>query len=460
MQIVVLNGSPKGRKSVTMQYIRALEIWHPEHSFIRLDVARSVHRLERDPQAFEAVLAQVREADLVLWAFPLYYMLVCSQYKRFIELIFERGAQDAFRGRYAAALSTSIHFYDHLAHAYVRAVCDDLGMRFIGEFSAAMQDLLSADGKGKLRAFAADVLQAVAEQRPTTRRHAPLAAPSPAYAPGPRAADPAATHKRVMIVTDAEDGSSPIALMSARLAEGFAPAAEVVRLADVGIKGPCLGCLKCALDNVCHYEGKDGYIDFVRERMAQADILVFACTIRDRHISSTWRRWFDRSFFTTHTPLLRHKQFAVLIDGPLGQMPEVAQFFQTWTQMQESHLVDCVATDMGDAAVLDGLLDGLAHRLAGHSETGFIPPRTFLGVGAMKVLRDEIWGNLRWVFQADHRAYRRLGYYDFPHHDLGVRALNAALWLATKIPAVRRQVREKMVDGMLSNYQRALKREQ
>jgi multimeric flavodoxin WrbA len=52
----------------------------------------------------------------VLWAFPLYYLLVASQYKRFIELIFENNSTAAFKGKYAAVLTTSINFYDHTAH--------------------------------------------------------------------------------------------------------------------------------------------------------------------------------------------------------------------------------------------------------------------------------------------------------------------------------------------------------
>ncbi|MFP4484205.1 MAG: hypothetical protein ACLFO1_05065 [Spirochaetaceae bacterium] len=45
-----------------------------------------------------------------------------SAYKRYIELLFERGGHEHLAGRYAASLSTSIHFYDHTAHTCIRAV--------------------------------------------------------------------------------------------------------------------------------------------------------------------------------------------------------------------------------------------------------------------------------------------------------------------------------------------------
>ena len=33
------------------------------------------------------------------------------------------------------------------------------------------------------------------------------------------------------------------------------------------------------------------------------------------------------------------------------------------------------------------------------------------------MFRDEVWGRLRTVFQADHRAYKELGWYDCPMWD-------------------------------------------
>ena len=130
MKIVILNGSPKGDISVTMQMWRTSGRNSRRITYEILNVAQDIRKIEKDTTAWNNVLDSIRSADLVLWAFPLYYLLVCSQYKRFIELIFEREAQDAFAGTRAAALSTSIHFFDQTAHAYIHAVSDDLGMKY------------------------------------------------------------------------------------------------------------------------------------------------------------------------------------------------------------------------------------------------------------------------------------------------------------------------------------------
>ncbi|MCK4410600.1 MAG: NAD(P)H-dependent oxidoreductase, partial [Candidatus Eisenbacteria sp.] len=119
MKIAVLNGSPKGATSVTMQYVRYLQKEFPQHELNVLDISSRIGKIEKDERAFQDITAEVQSSDGVLWAFPLYYLLVPSGYKRFIELISERGAADAFRDKHAAVLTTSVHFFDHTAHNYM-----------------------------------------------------------------------------------------------------------------------------------------------------------------------------------------------------------------------------------------------------------------------------------------------------------------------------------------------------
>ncbi|RKX87137.1 MAG: NAD(P)H dehydrogenase, partial [Spirochaetes bacterium] len=83
MKITVLGGSPKGTKSVTMQYIRFLELQYPEVEFEVLQPAFRIRRLELNSELFDKMVETVRLSDAVLWAFPLYVHSVCSQYLRF-----------------------------------------------------------------------------------------------------------------------------------------------------------------------------------------------------------------------------------------------------------------------------------------------------------------------------------------------------------------------------------------
>jgi multimeric flavodoxin WrbA len=466
MKIAVLNGSPKGETSVTMQYVRYIQKVFPQHDLQIINISQRISKIERDEGAFQDIIDRVRASDGVLWAFPLYVLMVHGNYKRFIELVWERGATDAFEGKHAAALSTSIHFFDHTAHNYVHAICDDLEMRFTGSFSAEMQDLLKEEGRARLTTFAEDFFRGIEEDIPTPRQYAPAVARAFDYAPGPVERQIDAGGKRVVVVTDAEPHQTNLIRMTGRFEAALSGDVEVINLHDVDIKGGCLGCLQCGYDNRCAYLGKDGYIDFYNTKLKAADVIVFAGAIRDRYLSSTWKTFFDRSFFNTHAPALIGKQFGFIISGPLSQIPNLREILEAWVQMQRSNVAGFVTDEggadaasgssAGDSAEIDGLLHHLAERLIWFSDRGYVQPQTFLGVGGLKIFRDDMWGRLRIPFLADHRAYKRLGVYDFPQKDLKVRALNALVAPLMRIPRVREEYTKRIKEGMIQPYQRVL----
>jgi NAD(P)H-dependent FMN reductase len=100
MKIVVFNGSPKGMTSVTMQYVRFLQKRFPQHEFTIFSVCHDIKNLESDQTAWREVMGAVEAADIVLWATPVYVFLIPGACKRFIELVIERGAQAAFKGKH------------------------------------------------------------------------------------------------------------------------------------------------------------------------------------------------------------------------------------------------------------------------------------------------------------------------------------------------------------------------
>jgi len=132
MKIAVLNGSPKGNISATMQYILYIQKKFPQHEYKFLNVAQQIKILEKNEERFNTVIEEIRTSDGVIWGFPLYVLLVSSQYKRFIELIYEKKVENVFKDKYSALLCTSIHFYDHTAINYVNGIWEDLEMKFVG----------------------------------------------------------------------------------------------------------------------------------------------------------------------------------------------------------------------------------------------------------------------------------------------------------------------------------------
>jgi multimeric flavodoxin WrbA len=449
MKIVVLNGSPKGDVSVTMQYVAYIRKKFPEHSYEILNIAHEIKKIEKDDTVWNKMLDTIRSADMVLWAFPVYVMLVCSQYKRFIELVFERKAEDAFAGKYAAALSTSIHFFDQTAHAYIHAISDDLGMKYLGFYSAEMRDLLKDEERRRLEKFASLVFSAVQEKIPVQRENAPLVRSSFAYVPGMEQKTVQAGTQKVVIVTD-DDGSSPnLTAMTGRLRTGFSGPVDLINLHGLDIRGGCLGCCQCGYDNTCVYT--DGYIDFYKNWLVPADIILLAGSVHDRYLSSAWKQFFDRSFFKGHTPGLAGKQIGFVIAGPVSQIPCLKEALAAWADNGgcHAHLVTDEVQGSGD---LDALLDTLAGRLVEGAETGYIPPHTFYAVGGHKIFRDNICAGMRFVFQADYRYYDEHGMFDFPRVDLKTRCMNAVLIPLTRIPGFRKKVFADMKRHMIEPF--------
>ena len=148
MNILVLNGSPKGNNSITLQTVLYLQKKYSSHSCEVLNVGLRIKALEKD---FAPAAAAVEKADLLLFAYPVYTFVAPCQLHRFIELL--KGSGINLQGKFATQISTSKHFYDITAHRYIQDNCQDMGLKYIRGLSADMEDLLCQQGRKEAREF-------------------------------------------------------------------------------------------------------------------------------------------------------------------------------------------------------------------------------------------------------------------------------------------------------------------
>lgn len=453
MKICVLNGSPKGQESVTMQYVRFLSLAFPAHTFVVEDVAHRIGALEKNEAELTRVIASVSSSDAVLFATPVYFMLVPAQFKRFIELVFSHNAAGDFSGKVAASITTSIHFYDHTANGYLHAVAEDLGMKFAGSFMAKMDDLFSEGSQQDLLLFGQEFFE-MARTRPELQRtFPPIKNPAATYQPAgiPMPLDTGG--KDVVILSDAAAGSN-LERMVTRLASCFGRSASVVPVDEAKAAGGCLGCCRCAFDNTCVY--KDGFCEFWKQAVLAADIVVFAVTIKDRAFSSAFKQILDRSFFLGHVPALQGKQVAYLVSGPLSQCPAQREAMTAYVSLQGANLAGVITDEEEIAFATDGRIDALAVRCIRLSGTGYIAPGGFPEVGGRKIFRDEIWGGMRPFFRADHAYFRAHGMYDFPQNNTGQRIRTALFSLFLAVPQVQKEAQLHMNKHMIEPYAKVL----
>jgi len=329
----------------------------------------------------------------------------------------------------------------------------------LGSFSAAMYDLLSRKGRKRLTLFASEFFDGIQNRVPTSKKFSPVLYRTFDFVPSPAGHKISTQGKKVLILTDLKDPQTNLGKMIERFKNSFMDDVKVINLHQVDIKGGCLGCIQCGYDYQCSYGNQDEYVQFYKDQVNTADILVLTGTIQDRYLSSRWKMFFDRSFFNTHTPSLVGKQVGFILSGPLRQIPNLRQILEAYTEWQQANLVDIVTDEEEDSQVLDARLQHLAERAIHLAEKNYIKPKTFLGVGGMKILRDDVWGKLRFPFQADHQFYKKHNLYDFPHRKYKSRVTNSILILLTKIPSMRKKIyRKRIREEMVKPFQKVVQR--
>ena len=454
MKFVVLNGSPKGDISVTMGYIRLIEANFKQNEFKYINVAQLISKIEKDSQLFDSIIEEIKNCDGVIWAFPLYVFTAHSNYQRFIDLVFERGVQPAFAGKYTFALTTSIHFYDHTATNYINAVCDDLDMVFVDYFSPKMYDVENQMTRQNLINFMQHFIDCIKDKVTFSKNYSQVKYIPVDYTPLQTKCKIDSKNKNIVILAEHLENKN-VKDMVYKFKDCFTQNVELLTIADFGIRGGCLGCMKCGYNYSCVYEGKDDYTKVYNEKLKTADIIIFAGTIKNRYLSSDFKRFLDRAFFNTHTPSLSGKQIGFILSGALSQNANLRQIFDAFVQWQQSNLVAFITDEVQTIELLDSQLEALAQNAVKLSNINYIKPANFLGVAGAKIFRDDIYGDIRFPFVADYKAYKASGTFDFPHKKYISRIRNSIFALMVKIPSFRKEIyNNQIIPSMVQPFQK------
>jgi len=453
MKICVINGSPHGERGMSARYTRYLAKKLPQHSFEVLEVAKKIHALQRDGRRMDAVVAAMVEADAVIWCFPVYFMLVSAQLKRFIEMLLEHDGARGLRGKPCTAVSTSAHFFDHTAHDYLAGVSSDLGMAYVQGFSAEMKDLLSAQGRRDLQGFARDFFARVEAGLPPYPVVAPVRWEPPAFheAPLPEAA-PGTGQQKVLLITDEGPGDHNLRQMTRLFERVVRLPVERLDLEQLRMDGGCLGCMHCADGDPCRY--RDQYAEVFDRLVRPADVVIYAGAVRDRYLSSRLKTFQDRYFRNGHRPVGKRQALGFIISGPLGQLHPLNEILEANVQVSHNHRLGTVTDEDTDAAVTTARLQELARAAERWAADPWFAPPNFLGVGGIKIFRDLVYEN-RGILSADHYFYRENGLYDFPQHQWGKRLFMDAVLLSKRIPFVRDRAMKLLYAGLKRSFSQA-----
>ena len=442
MKFLVLNGSPKGNYSITLQTVNYLAALHPEHSFKVLNVGQKIKALEKN---FSSARDAITEADVLLFSYPVYTFIAPSQLHRFIELL--KAENMDLSGKFASQITTSKHFYDITAHNYVRDNCFDLGLKYIQGLSADMDDLLSKKGQKEAEDFFRYLCWSVenglhesvpAELPPVEK--IPVTVPT---------VDSAEKTGDVVIIADLLPDDTQLADMIARFRARLPRKTRIVSIREYPFTAGCLGCFKCAVSGKCVH--KDKFDEFLRNNIQTADSIVYAFTVRDHSMGSRFKMYDDRNFCNGHRTVTIGMPVGYLVSGTLSREENLRTIMEARAQVGTNFLAG-IATDETDP---DGQIDALAQKLSYALENKYVPPQNFYGIGGMKIFRDLIW-LMQGFMKADHKFYKSHGQYDFPQKKWPQMVAMYGIGFLISNPKLVSKMGNAMNEGMIAPYKKLL----
>ena len=466
MKILVLNGSPKGQYSVTLQTINYLQKLCPKHEFEILHVGQRIKALEKD---FTPAVEAVKGAKLIIFSYPVYTFIAPYQLHRFIELLKESGV--SLKGKFVTQLTTSKHFYDVTAHRYIQDNCQDMEMKFIRGLSADMDDLLTKKGQKEAKEFLKyvfwsmrnDVYEALPVNNIRKVQLKPVMVPDleellqteiseagmsdngdwpDAIAAKDKPGD-------VVIVTDCEKDNVQLQNMIDRFRRVFPRKTRVVNIREYPFIGGCLGCFNCAVSGKCIYIDK--FDEFLRNEIQTAESIVYAFTIKDHSMGAAFKLYDDRQFCNGHRTVTMGMPFGYLVSGNYSEEMNLQMILEARAQVGGNFLAG-VATDEVNP---DESIDKMAASLNYALEHKYVPPQNFYGVGGMKIFRDLIW-IMQGMMKADHKFYKSHDQYDFPQKEWATMLKMYLVGGLISNPKVKAKMGNAMNEGMLMPYKKLL----
>lgn len=438
MKILVLNGSPKAKTSITLQNALYLEKKLPGHSFSYIHIGCS-EKANRDK--IEKTADEINRSDLVIFSFPVYTFLAPSQLNYFIRILKENNL--SFDGKCASIITTSKHFYDVTAHKWLEENLLDLGFSFIEGISLDMEDLLRKEGQDELTSWFERTLWAKENNVVTLseEKGAVPALPAVSAAVDVEKKD----DYTVSIVVDYTYGRERLEKLVSAFVSSFPYKTRIVDLSAFNFTGGCLGCLKCALEGKCVY--RDGFENLLENEVLSSDAVIYAFTIIDHSMGPRFKNYDDRRFYNGHRTVSVFKPVGYIINGDIKREENLRTVLEARSDVGRNYLSGMAY----DTPSMDKLTRSLSYAL----EKKYHKPRTFYCVGGMKIFRDLIWV-MRGIMKDDHKFYIKNGLYDFPQKERGkmiALCFAGSLMRNKKILAKGGAMMDK---GMLGPYQKVI----
>jgi len=454
MKITVLNGSPKGENSVTLQYIEYLKKRNSDDTFVIFHVGQKIRQYKR-PEVMDECMNAIVQTDLILFTYPVYTALAPYQLTKFIELVKKHPDAVKLTGKFVSQLTTSLHFYDYTAHRYIAENSQDLKMKVLEGHSAEMDDMLAAKGQKQLSDFYSRIKFAIKNNISAyTFGNRPLK--SDFIFKGdtvPTNTRDSTKDANTVIITDCEPDNFSLKNMIDEFIRIYPRPVRVINIGEFHFAGGCMGCFQCATTGDCVY--KDGFQDMLRNEIQNKHAMIFAFSIKDHSMGPVFKIYDDRQFCNGHRTLVRGVYSAYIVHGALKEERNLIDVIESRAELSESYIAGIACDESCSEEATAESIKNLSLSIDFALSEKWEKSQNFFGVGGMKIFRDLIYV-MRGLMRLDHKFYKKHGIYDFPHRQKRVIIKMYFLGLLMSIPAVRKKAEKKMTAALLKPYKKVI----
>lgn len=458
MKVCVLNGSPKGNFSVTLYTALYIEKKFPNSTFEILNVGQKIKYYEKN---FDEVERSIKNADIILFSYPVYTFLAPSQLQRFISLLKIKSIENNidFSDKFATQITTSKHFYDMTAHEYIKENCFDLGLKFISGLSADMDDLPTQKGQDEVIKFWNYVSHCVKNNIYEIPKFFNLDIPDyiqkfdNSEISGNLNQDniEKSNKYKTIILTDTINStnnlnSNNILNMIEDFKAIYPYDTKIINIAEYPFSGGCLGCLKCSSNGKCIY--KDGFDEFLRNEIQSADAIIYAFEIKDHSMGYIFKCYDDRQFCNGHRSMTVGMPIGYLIFGNYKEENNLRIIIEARAEVGHNFLTG-VSTNADEIKMM-------VSKLTYSLDNKYYLSQNFYGVGGRKIFRDLIY-IMRGLMKADHKFYKETGVYDdLPQNDRGRMILMMFIGAIIENPKIKSQIGNKMNEAIIKPYKQVI----
>lgn len=275
MFITVLNHSPKGEDSITLQVINYLKKAYSEDHFEVFNCALG--------DVSDELLQSIRESELVIHTSSIFHLGVHAQMIGFLDQLSQ---YPVMVNKPVSYVTTSLKLGDSKCEEYIARTMGYQGARVLQMLSLFDEEILSLEGQSKVCKWFEYLKASVVERCETPK------------------------YQITWVYCDVDDRNKEIEETLREEVDKYFKSSKVITLEEYQVS-PCVACYNCYTNRQCVLS--DDFLKCCDDIYNESDFIVFVGTLHFGELSEQFKKWLDRHVQWGRVPDNRRKVFGYVV---------------------------------------------------------------------------------------------------------------------------------------------------